>query len=288
MKSIPKADPNITAEVICDSVNQFTGDRITTMIVQMPRIILAEIMMHRQLARSSASTRAIPVEKQIQKVRDNPFIPSWWGRAQKGMAAFSQFEPHEIAELKELWFEASRDAIEVAELFKKMGLHKQISNRVIEPFTYVRTLITATEWDNLYSLRCHHMAQPEFQVAAYRMLEAHVESTPQVTNLHLPFGDRMDPGLFEEDRIKISVARCARLSYDTFEGEINHKEDIRLYESLLADRHMGPFEHPARAFPRSVFIGPFRGWAQHRKTIDRECVNKIDRQALLATKPDWI
>ena len=46
--------------------------------------------------------------------------------------------------------------------------------------------------------------------------------------------------------IKIATARCARLSYMTFDGEIDYEKDVKLYEQLLKSKHFSPFEHVAK------------------------------------------
>jgi len=284
---MPYSDPNIKAEVICDSINQH-GDRLTTMVCTYPRIILAEVNTHRMLSRSTASSRAIPVSKQVQKVRENPFLPSWWGANQKGMQAAQELRGEPLSEAIYSWKLASRSACELAEILESEGIHKQITNRLLEPFGYVTSIITATDWANVFKLRAHAEAQPEFMVLAFRALEAYVESEPVRRDEHIPFGDQMEPGLFEEDRIKVACARCARISYETHDGNRDPKDDIRLYDQLVKSGHMSPLEHVAKAFPQSVYIGNFKGWVQHRKTIPLENIQNIDYEALLKTKPEWI
>ena len=52
----------IKAVIAADSIN-VKGKRITTFIVTMPRIVLAELNTHRVFSRNSASSRAIPFTK---------------------------------------------------------------------------------------------------------------------------------------------------------------------------------------------------------------------------------
>lgn len=47
--------------------------------------------------------------------------------------------------------------------------------------------------------------------------------------------------------IKINIAKCARLSYNNHDGEIDYEKDIQLHDRLLDSKHMSPFEHCAKA-----------------------------------------
>lgn len=285
---MPYNDPNITAEVICDSLSPKTGKRLTTMIWKYPRIIMAEVNTHRMLSKSSASSRAIPVKKQIQKIRMDPFFPSWAGKNQSGMQAASELDQDQLEEFGDHWSKCAQLACSHAEFLVELGAHKQIANRLLEPFSYVRTIVTGTDWANLFNLRCHPDAQPEFMVLAYRALEAYENSIPKETDLHLPFGDRMYHGLTEEERIKVAVARCARVSYDAFEGEPNPNDDIRLYEQLASSGHMVPFEHVAKPWIDDTYIGNFQGWVPHRKTLPNENRISLNYHELMGRKPDWV
>lgn len=284
---MPTNDHNIQAKIICDSVNKHK-DRITTFVLTYPRIILAELNTHRMFSRSTASSRAIPVSKQIRKVADNPFIPSWIGKNQSGMQAAEEVGEHAAKAFKQAWIEQSNRAMDTVWFLENLGIHKQIANRLLEPWMYVTTILTATDFANFFKLRCHKDAQPEFQALAYKMLAAYVESIPLRTDLHVPFGDQMEHGLTEEEQMLVACARCARISYETHDGKRNAQEDIRLANQLIKAGHMSPFEHVARAAMNSVYIGNFKGWIQFRKKIPSECVQKVNYEKLLDSKPDWV
>jgi thymidylate synthase ThyX len=133
------------------------------------------------------------------------------------------------------------------------------------------TLVTATEWQNFFSLRAHRDAQPEFHHLAVLMLEAYVGSTPEAKAFgewHIPFGDRMPEGTGLSDRLKIATARAARVSYLTMEGQINVEKDIALHDSLSQNGHWSPFEHACMAAPKGS--GNFVGWQQYRHTFRGE------------------
>lgn len=284
---MPTSDSNITAKVICDSVNKF-GNRLTTFVITYPRIILSELNTHRMFSRSTASSRAIPVRKQIEKVKLRPFIPSWIGKNQSGMQANEELDEENQQWFKRNWLMQSGAACLTAERLDSLGVHKQIANRVLEPWQYVTTILSATDFVNFFKLRCHKDAQPEFMVLAFRMLEAYLESEPVRTDIHIPFGDQMEPGLTEDERIKVACARCARISYETHDGKRDSKEDIRLAHQLIAAGHMSPFEHVARAHINNTYVGNFQGWVQARKKIPNENIQGMNLHALLDSKPYWV
>lgn len=259
------------ADIIADSINP-VGNRITTYILRYPRFIHSELMTHRMFSRNAASSRAIPIEKVIAQVETDPAMPVEWGANGRGMAASGVVA--DAATSEAAWRHAAALSVESARTLMRTGLHKQIVNRVLEPFVWMTTLVTATEWENFFSLRVHPKAQPEFQWLSYLMLRAYVLNTPQDKNVgewHIPFGDRMPEDLSFGDKLKVAVARAARISYNTMEGEIDVKKDIELHDKLAADGHFSCFEHVAEAtnFRLSSF-GNFYGWQQYRKSFYNE------------------
>lgn len=306
----------ISAKVICDSISP-SGVRLTTMQLNYHRFIHAEAKTHRilslddeeyeivlkqdvdlmddpMLSRNASSSRAIPVEKMIAAVSSSPAIPIHWGKNQAGMQAREELTEIEIDVVKSDWNYASKRMTEIATLMSEMDLHKQIVNRILEPFQWISVVVTATEWDNFFKLRLHKDAQPEMMVLAEHMKKAMDESIPvelQPGDWHLPYvdlGDFDDSGDPISEAIKCSVARCARLSY------LNHDnstpdivKDIALADMLLAAGHLSPFEHIATPmnFAKDTFelawengvthkdrdnnfwSGNFRGWIQHRQLL---------------------
>lgn len=285
---MPTRDPYITADIVCHSVNQF-GNELITMVINYPRIILAEFNTHRMFSRSTASSRAIPVLKQIEKIKSNPFIPSWIGKNQSGMQANEELTGQDKEDFLWAWIKMAGISADATKAFSDKGLHKQIANRIIEPWQYVKTIVTATDWDNFFHLRCNKDAQPEMMLLAYRMLEAKMNSEPVETKLHLPFGERMAPGISEQNKIKIACARCARISYESFDGDSSHEADMALADKLAKAGHMSPFEHVATPNPHGdYYVGNFRGWVQHRKKLNKECIQKVNYEKLMNEKPDWV
>lgn len=225
----------ISVKVVADSINE-AGNRITSMECTYFRMIHSEVMTHRAFARNAASSRAIPVEVMLKRIKEDTAVPIYWGKNQKGMQADVELSEHEIDMAKFQWMCARDEAIARAENLLKIGVHKQIANRVLEPFAHITTLITATELGNFFNLRCHKDAMPEFQRLSWLMLKRYHNSTPvkmKDGEWHLPYGDRYMPeGLTLAEGIAISTARSARTSYLTMNKEIAHDKDYELHDGL--------------------------------------------------------
>lgn len=263
------------ATIIADSVSA-AGDRLVTMEVTFPRLVLAEFNTHRVFSRNSASSRAIPVAKQLTRIREEPFVPDSWGLNQPGMQAEREADETTAAAARDTWLAARDHAVEQAEELLRLGIHKQLANRLLEPFMWHTVIVTATEWSNFFALRANEMAQPEIRTAATLMLAAFEQSTPESVpdgGWHLPLlqPDERD-GTFEhtEDARRISAARCARVSYLTHGGVRDRDADLGLYRRLVDGGHLSPLEHVATPVPDGAWVGNFRGWRQLRKTIPNE------------------
>jgi thymidylate synthase ThyX len=269
----------IEATIIADSVNKY-GSRLTTFVCTYPRFILAEINTHRALSKNTASSRAIPVERTIEQVLTNPAMPIEWGKNQKGMCANEQISEEDTRRSKFAWIAASYDMVDVAKHLLALNLHKQIVNRLLEPFIWTTSIISGTDWANFFALRTSEEAQPEFRDLATKMLKQYKMSSPKWKadgGWHIPFGDKYCDKLNEEQRIKVATARCARVSYNTFDGEIDFDKDYALHDKLLRSGHMSPTEHCAYAIepesqPASNFTG---GWYQYRKTFTNENIREM-------------
>ena len=331
----------ITAKVICDSVNEF-GNRMTTLVTKFPRYILAELNTHRAISKNSASSRAKPFKTMLNLVNKEPFIPVQWMKDHKGMQGHDYFNneftevpvtlarnPNVLNEpinehLEFLWLNTKDSSVHMAEHLANAGLTKQIVNRVLEPFMMHEVLITATEWDNFFVLRCprytvkgdgndiyqtvteffsrkdaisvypemENMTDLEWRGINTGMADIHIMdlaeaiwdamNTNQPVELrageyHMPYTDDIDAGelidlliandILDSDEylhdaredweivipylLKISAARCARISYKTF-GEDSKRDllaDIRLHDALLEDQpiHASPAEHQGQA-----------------------------------------
>ena len=77
----------ISVKVIADSISAHTKQRITTLELEYPRFIHAELMTHRVFSRNSSSSRAIPIQTMINHIKATTAIPIHWGKNQSGMQA---------------------------------------------------------------------------------------------------------------------------------------------------------------------------------------------------------
>jgi len=274
------------AKVVCDSIA--CGVRLTTMLVTFPRFVLAEFNTHRVLSRNSASSRAIPVERRIKQVLDNPFVPEAFTVNRRGMQATETLDDRDGSKARDAWLRARDAAVEQAEALVNLGVHKQHANRLLEPFCWHTVVVTATEWGNFFALRCHPAAQPEMQITAGLMRDAREASTPTLLGVdewHLPFVAglmgapcwRLDA---DKQLRKISVVRCAAVSYERQDVERTPEECAERHAALAVAGHWSPFEHQARVMSEYEmqrhpygFIGNFKSpWLQYRKTFSGEAV----------------
>ena len=289
----------VTAKIILDSVSE-EGIRLTTFQLRYPRFIHAELMTHRVFSRNASSSRAIPVKKIIQDILEDTAMPMYWGKNQPGMQAFEETdEPVFFRDMsggyalsrEQAWLRARDHAIEVARAFDGSGYHKQIVNRLLEPFAHITVVVTSTNYSNWFALRSHEDAQPEIKILSDAMLDEYRKSTP----LLLKEGDWHLPYITHEDRVAaaaldfevvnkdvangidrlfannhyvltdyplnvlmgVSVARCARTSYKLHDGSpTTIEKDFDLFEKLLGSvpLHASPAEH--QATPDYLYSGP--------------------------------
>lgn len=267
---------NNQIEILKDSLNLITNDRLTTFRLLFPKCLLAELNTHRMLSRSVSSSRAVSFKNIRKRVIENPYKPLGWDADQKGMQASSElsgwrslvaasaWELHKYSSMFCHWL-----AGDVA------GLHKQHSNRLIETHLFAEVIISGTEWDNFFKLRAHEAAQPEFAHIAKQMMSLYETNIPDYLrpgDWHLPLIFAHDIDLNSSEQLRqISAARCARASYYTQEGKVaSYEADLKLCERLAGSepKHLSPFEHQAQALETSERIGNFQGWKQYRKFLE--------------------
>lgn len=271
---------SISARVLADSISP-SGVRLSTVEMTYPRFVHAELMTHRVFARNSASSRAIPLAKTVERVRTSPAGPVEWGENEPGMQSRQLLDEERAVRAAAVWEAAARSSAFFAEQLAALGVHKQIANRVLEPFLWQTTVVTGTEWDGFFAQRCHPDAQPELRDAASAARDALAVSSPMLLALgewHLPLVDATDRDAVAafaaangaevtEALIKVSVARCARVSYLTHDGRRDLSADFALYDRLMAavPPHASPLEHVATpAAEGDVTLGCLHGWRQWR------------------------
>ena len=279
------------AAIIADSIN-LTGDRLTTFVLIYHRMIHSEFMTHRMLSKNSSSNRAIPVEKMIKLVEEQEVYPLHWGKNQKGMTAKEQIT--DIDKAREVWGEARQDAIKHAKRLVEIGVHKQVVNRLLEPFSSITVICTGTEYQNFFDQRCHPDAQPEIQALANAMKTEYDASEPKrlkAGEWHIPFvkfvyhqgiTEYYDNGVTHEELLddkksldkilKIAVGRCARVSYNNHDGKRDIQSDIALHDRLLRSKpaHLSPFEHIAIALSNSEKRANLTGWQSYRNILEQK------------------
>jgi thymidylate synthase ThyX len=270
----------ISATIIAHSKSDLDGSEIITFELEYHRYIHGEFMTHRLFSRNAASSRAIPVAKMIELVKNSPAIPVHWGKNQAGMQAKEEctngisWYKYEDLTPTDAWKQGMYNALEVAEAFSDAGYHKQIVNRLLEPFQMIKVVVTATEWDNFFWLRFHDKAQPEIYELARCMLAAKKRSVPEVLNVgewHVPYvktlkfknSPRMyckwvkervlDDGQTEttfeemslEEALHVSASCSAQVSYRKTDNSLKKCE--RVWQMLTTDDrlHGSPMEHQA-------------------------------------------
>lgn len=181
----------ISVRVVAHSKSAYSGKEIVTFEYEAPKCILSEINTHRLFSRNAQSSRAVPIAKVIEGIRTNPVTPVYWGSNQAGMVAGNEIDipvklpSNQDSSFKEYardgaWFYTARDVADLMQAWEDAGYHKQIVNRIGEAFTFVRGVITATEFDNFFHLRIHPAADPFIQELARCMWEALQASEAEV------------------------------------------------------------------------------------------------------------
>jgi thymidylate synthase ThyX len=264
-----------SAKVIADSFTVNPKHRITTMEVTLHRFVLAEFNTHRVFSRNSASSRAIPVEKMLERFIGDPAMPLAWPAEQPGMQGGEELQGQDAVDARKLFNQVwANTEFLIQEYLKshpdKSGrLHKSLINRLMEPFMWHTIIVTSTEWENFFSQRCSPLAQPEIRVAAEKMREAYQASTPLEIlhpQWHTPYIREDEQDLDIKTKLMVSAARCARVSYLTHDGVRDIQEDINLFKRLMtADPpHWSPLEHVATPALRAPEPGNFNSWSQLR------------------------
>jgi hypothetical protein len=267
----------ITSKIIADSIAT-SGKRITTFELEYPRFIHSEFMTHRMVSKNAASSRAIPVETMIKQIIDNPALPVFWGKNQAGMAAKEELTGEHLRSAKQVWLDARDAAIKYVRELVNLGLHKQISNRALEPWAHIKVVATATDWDNFFHLRRHPDAQPEIHALADSMWDIYSVNEPAlkyVDEYHLPYVSDEDLSRYSLDEcIKLSASLCAQVSYRKSDESL--EKALMIYDRLVASTpvHASPFEHQAHPsiFPTER-SGNFNGWVQHRQSLPKNVCN---------------
>lgn len=269
---------SITARIIAISIAP-NGQLIVSWELEYQRFIHGEFMTHRLFSRNAASSRAIPVATIIDQVRNNPAMPIHFGQNMPGMQAKQELGTFRKKAAKKLWKIAAKAACKVAEAMTRVGLHKQVANRILEPFQTMKTVMTATCMENFFWLRNHEDAQPEIRELARLMWEE--------LQIHLPFAQKLQPGQWHtpyvwsgkhaetgefvyyiygdeskgedyqifltlEQALQVSSSCCAQVSYRKLDDTLEKAQMV--YKRLVDSEpvHASPFEHQATPMKRNA------------------------------------
>jgi len=294
------------AEVLCHSKGTTHGRELISILATYPRFIHSEFLTHRDRARSSASSRAIPWKKydkhgvlqqncMYYQIKHNPFVPEFWGKEQSGMQSGEELTGQEREDAISEWLQARDLALEQADTLYEMGIHKSLVNRLTEPFMWISVIYTATEWKNFFRLRCHPAAEKHFQKIANMVRDAINASTPMILQpgeLHTPFWDTqsaselaeaIDKGVLNSSlgydfwKKRISAGRSCRISFMTHENKRDIFADIKTAATLIERSddviHAAALEHVATCHEDGNHrSGPFFGFHQFRKEFQNENV----------------
>lgn len=284
---------------ICTAKCLVHYENLWTFELTYPRYIHSEFMTHRVFSRNASSSRAIPVRRVIEQVRENPVMPPKVFMNQKGMVGETEADEVTTTAFHVLWKEATDNACKTAEMMERMGIHKQHVNRILEPFQFIKVIVTATEWYNFFALRLAPDAQPEIRQLArviydemdrYRNKEVGVlevsiprKNCPDIfarmgadkvhTIVSLPYITDEDIKEIGKDNyrqlMKISAARCARVSYNNHDGsKPDLEKDMKLYDHLYDGRHLSPMEHACIQDPDYRKYANLNGWKSLRYLVE--------------------
>lgn len=286
----------ITVRLVAHSSSSEAPD-IATFELEYPRFIHSELMTHRVMSRNAMSSRAVPIAKMIEQVRTNPAMPIHWGANQSGMQADNECSnPIDLGAagveftMEEAWRFSAKTAADYAERMSEAGYHKQIVNRILEPYQRMKTIVTSTEWDNFFELRCHKDAQPEIQELAVMMQHALEMSDPEPLfsgEWHTPYvrHQRDMDGVLHyyvqnstddaeyvsgqyvsaEEALKVSASCCAQVSYRLLDNSLD--KALMVYDRLVTSRpiHASPFEHQAQVVVETAdnnYVADSTSWSK--------------------------
>jgi thymidylate synthase ThyX len=265
-------------KVVADSIS-LNGKRITTIECEYPRLCHSELMTHRVFSRNASSSRAIPGKSMRKHISASPYIPTYWGKDQRGMQAKTQLKGLQAVLAKIVWKLGIKLNLFGSALMSFLGVHKQLANRNTEYCSYIKVVITSTEWDNFFKLRCHKDAQPEIQDLANLIRLKLLQSTPETLRKgewHTPYvahKRKKHTLVYEndytvEDAKRISASCCAQVSYRVL--NTSKEKALNIWDRLVESDpiHASPFEHVAT--PINGRHGNFNGWQQLRQEIENK------------------
>jgi len=311
----------INVKVIAASIGQESGVKLATMELEYPRVALAEFNTHRVFSRNGQSSRAVPFQRMVDAMRANHHSPLQWLKNQPGMTATEVMTDDDAAFCEAVWLETMEFNIKQAERLNSVGASKQYVNRLLEPWLMTKTLVSSTRWANFFKLRDHKDALPEFRELAAQMKDAFEKADfisrsadDPCAGWHLPYitgydwdtvrdhvidrgfdGPAEIPSAYPSHSaskpflmspevrtlIMMSVARCCRLSYKTFDTDSipTLAQDHATFKKLASDPlHASPMEHVAFPLKHKMCVPAitknYHGWRQFRAIMPNEAIEE--------------
>jgi thymidylate synthase ThyX len=280
----------ISAKVVLHSKSE-AGAEIWTLVLRYHRFIHPELMTHRKFSRNASSSRAVPAKRLLREAVKDTAVPLHWGANQAGMQASAELTGWRRWLAKVLWRSSCLSSAAHAWALIKLGLHKQVANRILEPYTHITVVVTTTNLGHFMNLRHHPAAQPEMRILAEYIYEATKDHKPQFLatgEWHLPFVTTEEWMAYHQGVVDLvhlvaaSTARAARTSYNNHDGtRPDLQKDWDLTEKLVSSGHWSPTEHQAQAHADPKHIsGNFDGYVQFRKMFSDEYVPEFKQARL--------
>jgi len=309
--SLSKGNQIIGKPILVSSI-EYAGEQTVydlSVASEQHNFVANGIVIHNCLSRNTASSRAIPIDVKCEQLLTNGAYPVYWGKNQSGMQAKEEIDEKNKQSALETWDSAKLLMIEHAKRLQSLGVHKQITNRLLEPFETVKTLVTATSFDNFFNLRCHADAQPEIKALADMMYAEYKKSKPMVIHYgewHTPYVQRIRDNLTDtlhyyvdgvevdkETAIKISCSCSAQVSYRKNDVTIEKVLIVKRNGNVFLSGNSSAFEHNATpiVIEKSLqgvthfdindvpYSGNFANWVQYRHLIpENTCYNYVPHE----------
>lgn len=257
-------------KILLDSINPYTGTRLTTLHCVYPQFIHQQVLTHRAFSRNSSSLRAISFNRAVDEFE---IVYPTWTEEKKGMKGEVVTDYRTILQADLMVMRMHQLVTEGCQKLHELGIHHQDINNYLRPFQNIHTVITATDWDNFFEQRLHESTKPDMQKLAQLIYKALEESEPVEASYHIPILEdfmlsdiELDTSNYSFEELKlISAARLARISYFKWSDDPN--KDLELAKKLLKDKHLSPFEHIAFAQEQSGYYANFKDWKQLRHSL---------------------
>jgi hypothetical protein len=197
----------------------------------------------------------------------------FWGENEPGMKAHKEVSSETATAW---WLECMEYALAQHQKGLELNLHKEVLNRILEPFAHVVVILSATETFNFFDVRAFGVGvQSETAMLARSMYEALTASTPKEVDVggwHLPLVPEEERTDNQLNDAYVSAARCGRVSF--LLPELNYPTDLKKGRNMEVVKHWSPLEHQATPYSPAVHGDTpdiqrnYKGWVQLRALVD--------------------